>query len=307
VAWWAAIKFPDGTNYAYADVNSPSLAKSAHTMSEATTGALGATVSQIYSANKTAAATDYAFVFYNDQTPAGAESSSRGHTKGVVGLTQAGGFWLVHSVPAYPNNIVNGYPGYTGATTYAQSFLCMNLPFSDFDTVGIQYQYTFPQYYDWNMPSWVPINLLQAVTQSKHTTSAVSNIVKLGSGVFTSMAKTANWAQELYEDLVAPHYTSDLLVETWMNGANPCPTYCRPSYTYDVMNIRSLSVTGVSYTETQDHSKWAVTTTGSTLCIGDIDRQQSQANRAGGTVCFSQSSLYNSLKNAITGADSCPS
>jgi len=313
VAWWVAIKFPSGTKYMYGDIKSPTLVMSTHTMAEASSGALANTLNQIYSANKTGTATDSAFVFYNDQKPNGDTSSSRGHTKGVVGLTQAGGFWLVHSVPGFPEYVANGYPGYDAAPDYGQSFLCLSLGFDQFNSVGTQFTYNFPNYYDYNMPSWVPSTLYNAVVSSQHTTAAVSNILTLtttpASLSFISFAKTSNWNNYLYEYLVAPYWNSDLQVETWMDGANPDPTFCKnATIKYDVMNIRSLKSQGISWTETQDHSKWAVSTHNSLIvtCIGDINRQESQNTRAGGTVCFQQSAVYTSFVNAIVTCDTCP-
>ncbi|KAF2346668.1 Deoxyribonuclease II, partial [Trinorchestia longiramus] len=42
------------------------------------------------------------YIFYNDEFPNGTTSEAHGHTKGVVMMTEKGGFWLVHSVPRYP-------------------------------------------------------------------------------------------------------------------------------------------------------------------------------------------------------------
>jgi len=314
VAWWAALKANSGTSYVYADVNSPTFKKSAYTMADGTKGALSNTLNQIYVANKTQPYGYSAFVMYNDETPDGKSSSSRGHTKGVVGSTQDGAFWLVHSVPSFPNFVAQGYTGYNAATTYAQSFLCISMPVSDLSYVGTQYYYNFPQYYDFVLPSWVPASMVSSVASSSHTTAAVSNILKIGASLgttFTSFAKTSNWNNYLYENLVAPYWNSDLYCETWMNGANPDPTFCKGNgtYKYDVMNVRSLTVGGFSWLETQDHSKWAVTNKPSgltILCIGDINRQQSQNTRAGGTVCFSHSQMWSSLYGTITTADTCP-
>jgi len=313
VAWWTAIKFPSGTQYMYADINNPTFVKSTHDMASTTSGALANTLNPIYNANKTMAWTDYAFTFYNDEKPDGSTSSSRGHTKGVVGLTQNGGFWLVHSEPQFPPYINQGY-FFSGATTYGQSFLCMSLGFDQFNNVGTQFYYNYPWNYDYNMPpSWVPSMLYSTVVSSSHTTAAVSNILNLAttpaSLTFKSFAKTSNWNNYLYERLVCPTYNSDVYAETWMNGANPDPTFCQNStIPYDVMNVRTLSACGVNWSETQDHSKWIVSThnTIHLVCIGDINRQESQNTRAGGTVCFEQTQQWTSFTNAIVTADSCP-
>jgi hypothetical protein len=63
------------------------------------------------------------------------------------------------------------------------------------------------------------------------------------------------------------------------------PTYCRPQYVWDVMNVKNLSFgSGLVFDETKDHSKWGVTTDKRILCVGDINRMISQRNRGGGTV-----------------------
>lgn len=42
-------------------------------------------------------------VAYNDEPPNASGNSKKGHLKGVVVADQRSGFWLVHSVPLYPN------------------------------------------------------------------------------------------------------------------------------------------------------------------------------------------------------------
>jgi deoxyribonuclease-2 len=105
-------------------------------LDENVNGALGSTLSQIYSANTG----NIGWLMYNgrklyhgdlteiDQTPDGSQHSSNGHTKGVVGLDANSGFWLVHSVPRFPNETTTTpdyfYPEWE--TDYGQSFLCMS-------------------------------------------------------------------------------------------------------------------------------------------------------------------------------------
>ena len=70
-------------------------------------------------------------------------------------------------------------------------------------------------------------------------------------------------------------------------------------------NIKSLSIDGNDYNETQDHSKWCIVKDTDTVCFGGLNRQHSQMSRYGGFVCFEQSTLYSSMQSLIQTVDSC--
>jgi len=64
-----------------------------------------------------------------------------------------------------------------------------------------------------------------------------------------------------------------------MNSCCTCP--------YGVYNIELINFEdGIEFKETKDHSKWAITTTSApnTVCVGDINRMESQRKRGGGAV-----------------------
>jgi len=89
--------------------------------------------------------------------------------------------------------------------------------------------------------------------------------------------------------LVAPNLTSNLLTETWNNGAGTLDSNC--SYHYQVHNIEQVKFDsiGLRFSVHRDHSKWAVTSgSNKVACVGDINRQEEQFRRAGGTVCFAR-------------------
>ena len=65
---------------------------------------------------------------YNDEIPNGPTSTSHGHTKGVLVLSELGGFWLIHSVPHYPPPPDEKYDYPDSAKRYGQSMLCISLP-----------------------------------------------------------------------------------------------------------------------------------------------------------------------------------
>ena len=87
------------------------------------------------------------------------------------------------------------------------------------------------------------------------------------------------------------------------NGNGTFPSNCSSILDYHVMNVEKVEFEflNLSFSVHSDHSKWAVTqlpnhfiddsTDGinqgaQVACIGDINRQEDQLTRAGGTVCF---------------------
>lgn len=91
-----------GHMYAYITANA---ATEFWTVSELTVDDLnsipGRTVSQAYF--DPSETPDRLLVAYNDEPPNKKQSSNKGHLKGVLVADQRSGFWLVHSVPHYPN------------------------------------------------------------------------------------------------------------------------------------------------------------------------------------------------------------
>lgn len=54
-------------------------------------------------------------VAYNDEPPNKKSNSKKGHLKGLLVADEASGFWLIHSVPLFPN--------ITGMYSYLQNLL----------------------------------------------------------------------------------------------------------------------------------------------------------------------------------------
>lgn len=135
--------------------------------------------------------------------------------------------------------------------------------------------------------------------------------LSVGGATFTSLAKNAQWDNDLYEGLVAPTFGSDLLVESWLRGSKE-GSYCKPKYSYKVVDVSSMSLDGgkagnITWTETQDHAKWALALDQSNLvCVCDINRMTTQRVRGGGCICFKQASLATQLYNTVAASYDCP-
>lgn len=321
VDWWIALKLPElsdstfspaqaGYAYVYMDKNHPSFKMGSTGLNVNLNGAVGGTLSQIYNADK--ATTGY--LMYNDEDPSGSTHSSYGHTKGDVCFDDKSGFWLVHSVPRWPIYSDQNYGFPDNEKRYGQSFLCMTYATDSFNTIGDAFLLNKPYVYDSNLPASLASRLpnLQAVLDHKFVTQNPANqthqLTTVAGKSFLDFAKNAEWNSELYENFVAPTLKSNLAVETWMNGSGPLNTSCRATgNNWDVLEIRNLTIDGNFIKETKDHSKWGITISPGKqwTCIGDINRMSHQEQRGGGTVCTSDSTIWDQFRGIITGSDRC--
>jgi deoxyribonuclease-2 len=121
---------------------------------------------------------------------------------------------------------------------------------------------------------------------------------------FIQFAKSTEWNNELYSACVAPQLQNSLLVESWIRGHEE-PPFC-PSNGYSVLDIKNLDFgQDGSWSEYNDHSKWAIGLQDNWVCLGSINRMSSQYGRGGGTFCFQEATLFSHLNNAITYTTSC--
>ncbi|XP_062255377.1 deoxyribonuclease-2-alpha [Platichthys flesus] len=293
-----------------------------------TTGALGRTVGQLYSQGKS---TEVAYVLYNDQTPSKnlggrwKDNNEGGHTKGVVLLDKNQGFWLVHSTPHFPPVRQAGefyYPD--SGVNNGQNFICVTFPLDRFQTIGEQLQINQPHVYDCDVPeslaSLVPS--LASLCGKKHLSGhifphvePVSNrsvtLTSKGGDNFLSFAKGASFNNDLYHSWVAPSLQSNLLVQFWIRSRGILPSDC--SLGWKVLDIELLSP-GKRFTfkASQDHSKWAVSTQaagkgvgGGWVCVGDINRNEAEEKRGGGTVCLRNPVVWKAYRTAALQCEDC--
>lgn len=240
-------------------------------------------------------------ILYNDDPPNIAMSLYWGHTKGAVLFNGKEGLWLIHSSPRFPiepvtEKTINGtngpekvsiknnyfYP--PSAVKFGQSFLCISLPASQMNALGLQLMYNRPRIYSSEIPQLVKNNFpnLTSAAEKEYVKKApwfnkISLKSKSGTE-FISYAKARQFNKELYSDWVAADLQSDMLVETWSNGAGELPSNCKNKF--QVLDVKEVAVklnqndTFVKFKNSQDHSKWAVTSeqNNTVVCIGDINR-----------------------------------
>ncbi|XP_008322411.1 deoxyribonuclease-2-alpha [Cynoglossus semilaevis] len=284
-----------------------------------TTGALGRTLGPLYSQGKNP---EMAYVLYNDQRPPQGSGDRRGHssgtigghTKGVVLLDKNQGFWLVHSTPHFPPERQTGEYSYPDSgVNNGQNFICVTYTLERFQTIGEQLQINQPSVYDCDVPeslaSLVPA--LAAVCEKKHVKAATNRSVTLtskGGTEFISFAKGAAFKNDLYHSWVAPALQSDLLVQFWIRSRGILPSDC--SLRWKVLDIQVINP-GQTFTfkTSQDHSKWAVSSKasqdGGWICVGDINRNEAEEERGGGTVCQQNPLVWKAYRSAALQCENC--
>lgn len=331
-----------GEEYFYVDARTPASTsrwpRSEHSVAEAT-GALANTLAPLYSTNKSAL--NLAYATYNDQPPNGIDGAtvdSHGHTKGVILFDEQQGVWLVHSVPEFPSSLHGGrYVFPDTGREYGQTALCVTFPTSQLDTIATHLRLQHPDIYD----SYAPQSLLNAhpplallLQKSFIRTQPwllTSKLTTQGNTTFVSFAKHAHYEQDVYEAAVGVTLRTDVLASTWRNGrGGKLPPACNGAgggpRVLDVLQMRfdqASSNASLAFDNTEDHSKWAVSLPGKKwahdkvpergenddagyVCVGSLNRMQSQLRRGGETLCFRNAMLHGLLLNSVVSHDTCP-
>jgi deoxyribonuclease-2 len=315
---WVDLKESD--NMKYQVLTGSKFVASAFNTSQTVDGNIMSTVAQLYSVDKA----NVGWGMYNDE-PAGTDYApgvTYAHGKGLVMIdtTTGEGFWLVHSMPEWPNP--RSLPPIPfPSDKYGQSLECLSINTATADKVATLLQIARPYIYDSNMPSALADqapNMAAWVaggwTGKDHDT-ATQDLKTVGGFPFTQLVKSHYWTKDFWDDLVAPHFKMELDSETWRDGAGQrMPSICGPSppapyaLPYDVYMVESVTFSnGAVIKGTQDHSKWAAghSSSGSLSCIGDINRMCSQESRGGGAVCQKDSSYWESFHGIITSYEDC--
>ena len=213
--------------------------------------------------------------------------STGGHCKGILAWNATHVSWLVHSVPNFPRE-------FTGSTIspiepsehiYGQSFFHITRQADEaFVKQAIAHIYLMNAH----------IFMKHNVPEVEHLKNAISTLSF--SEEITHIAKSPKMEIDIYSEYLTI-YATDWYVETWKRGhaiTTPSP----------IKDITHLSIFGVKYRESQDHSKWA--TTDQYYWIGDLNRMTSQYKRGGGGFVVKNQGTANALKSIIVATEAKP-
>lgn len=298
---WSIIKSPSSVNeYIYATELSPFTHPST-SLNDTNKGALSKTIKQLWN-------TDVSYVIYNDESPLSPSYNfSVGHTKGFFALETSSqtGFYISHSIPNFPLG-PSSSTSYTGlpsnAWTYGQNLFCLSLHAPTLDLLSYGLQYQVPNIYDFHLTNDVikQYQNISLLTQGNIITESTCDIYTIYSQQnipFTFFTKTTLWNQDLWSDCVAPFLQKSIVVESWLRGSEIGPS-CD---TYQVLDIQEVNfgIPNFSWSEYDDHSKWAASTDSEINCFGDINRMTTQFERGGGAICF-ESQIYKLYEYVIS-------
>ncbi|XP_028667379.2 deoxyribonuclease-2-beta-like [Erpetoichthys calabaricus] len=319
VDWFIIYKLPKykinesvgtGLDYMYLDPTLPSWQRSRFLVNDSQ-GALWYTLGQLYQDHKSKSNTS-AYLLYNDDPPLLDYKKNHGHTKGTVLFDMEQGFWLSHSVPRFPPFPEKGYGWPPTGKRNGQTALCVTYRGAQFVSIAEQLLLYNPRVYNCSLPEiFMPMfsNLSILCQGVRVPISDKKQAMKLTSSrgeTFVNFAKSQYYVDDIYTAWVAQDLKSNLLTETWQEKEHELPPNCSlPEHVY---NVKRIQLPGPHFFYSQyDHSKWCVSQNFKQqwTCIGDLNREDRQAWKAGGLICTQNPIIYMSFRKAVSWYKGC--
>ncbi|EAR86610.1 deoxyribonuclease II (macronuclear) [Tetrahymena thermophila SB210] len=307
VDWFIVLKHPVGSEYSYCDSNSCTQLKSqGFELNDIDNSPLMRTLAQTERIGKQS---PYGSVFWNDQPPQSDASLSYAHAKGFMVFNQEKGYLMVHSTPRFPvieEDIVNlEIP--SSQTKFGQHYFCISTTTEDLNKIAEGYNIDYPKVYS----SYIPTefegidNIINMVNQkrNKDDQQLAVNFKSLKGTKFIKFSKSGKYLVPFYDTILAESIKAGVIVQSW--GSPQEEPICESQY--NVSSNMLITLDGITYKQTQDHSKYCISTDDSKpyVCLGDINRQTSQWKRGGGTVCLQNKQVHTAFKKIMAQQQPC--
>lgn len=303
VDWWIIMKRAKSGGYLYLDsavyASGGRMALSPYSLTDAKRGAMSLTLN---------AAMQQSFAFYNDWVPPGAVWRGNSHSAGVIGADNRTrtGIFMPHSFVSFPNAF-GPYAGFPVKNSpLASSAMCMSMNAANLELVTATMDANPPNFFRCQMDPALKnsVETPYYFCNGGHRVPSHAPFVRfastLGGLKVTTFVKDTK--MDMYSVLMSPYYKADLYTATWMGGhGTPLPNACRPQSKYQIINLSSFGIGGVSQSSSSDHSKLTFIPSKGVFCIGDENRM-SGVLEPGRTHCVELPAFVNSLSwSAMSG------
>ena len=213
VNWWAVYKMPGGFQYGYRDSSSSAstvLSVAAGRSLNCSDCALGKTLEQLRTHRFS-----LAHMLWNTEFPDAYPAPSGcsydciyntgGHSKGVLASSSSKGFWLIHSVPKFPDLTATAF-AWEADVADGQNFLCLSLHASDAENIAKNLQHSHLHIYAWGVPPHLKSRFpnMQDTAGGKRADGTGTVSFNIGATQFKSFFKSPSWNNDLYSALVQP-------------------------------------------------------------------------------------------------------
>ncbi|KAJ6656269.1 hypothetical protein lerEdw1_003925 [Lerista edwardsae] len=254
-----------------------------------------------------------AYVIYSDSPPSKMNYSwTHGHSKGFLLLDKSQGFWVIHSIPAFPPFPKDGY-GYppprkekwadSNLSDISIQSVCRNR----ISLENKQLSCYNPNIYNCSIPKIFQPELfnLQILCSGSELPPVLwkyrlSKLQSAQGETFFNFAKTKYYHEDIYLAWMAQKLETDFLIESWRHQGHELFSNC--SFPYHVYNIKLIETPwNSSFSSYYDHSKWCVSrsTKDQWTCIGDLNHAAQQAKRSGGFICTQNQYIYKAFRRLV--------
>lgn len=251
-------------------------------------------------------------------------NSNRAHAKGILMLDEerGNGVWVTHSIPRFPPRLNQPLEFPVSAQYYGQTFMCINFDLQKVGNNVVDHLRTMrPLVYDTRLsermyqllPNLRDLDTPKNLRDQKRRVSGKDRLVQIittsGGQLLNLFSKSKAFSKDMWAGWIDEELGSALYVETWRRGAgSPLNSTCPPNE-YHTNNVKDLKYdTKASWSFLNDHSKWAISDEKDSgyVCIGDVNRMESQFKRGGGAVCLKCPTCWTIFSNTILDVEPCP-
>ena len=212
-----------------------------------------------------------------------------------------------HSIPKYPSFVGEQIsPSISDSQNYyGQHLSCFTMTLKELDEIAQMMLITMPFVYKARISDTSLTRNLYKLSLSLFVkNSTIFNKHEFRSPLgynLKTIYKNNQLNASIFEDGLTNYLVvQPIIAETW--GRPLQSPWC--SGKYQVYNVNTLKLAGISWTEQDDHSKWAIANN-EYACFGDMNRMSSQWKRGGSFFCLSDSSLVSAIKKVIVTHDKC--